>query len=205
MLNSIVVTPQNKGIYGALVSEQYRMRHALFVDQLGWDIPRFARFEMDQYDRVDTRYLLIEDTGALVGYARILPTTTSVRYGTCDFSYLVRDAVEGKLPGIPRSILDPNALPRSSEVWEMTRVEARDRNVLAELFGIANRFLCSEGATGTITFTRKTFARILSGLGYPTRIAGPQVMYGGKHYCVMTTELRSPKARRPEHAVRASR
>lgn len=201
MLNTIVVTPENRGLFGPLLDEQFRQRHSLFVGQLSWEIPNAAGREMDQYDRVDTTYVLIEDRGHLVAYARLLPTTSSVAYGPTRFTYLVKDAVDGKLPGIPQDILHKGQPPISADVWEMTRVEARDRFALEALFSSANRFLWDVGARRAITFTRKNFARILSGLGYRTQPTGPDVFYGGKRYCSMSTELTNSIASQADKVV----
>ncbi|MFC4214033.1 acyl-homoserine-lactone synthase [Pseudophaeobacter arcticus] len=189
MINAIVVDEKNSGLYGGLLQAQFQRRYELFAENLGWDIPRSTRIERDQYDRAETVYILLEEDGVLSGYARLLPTTAQTRYGTAGFSYLVKDAEAGLLPGIPTGILSGVAAPVSSEVWEMTRVEANDRRNLEALFEVANRYLKSVGARSTITFTRKSFAGILNRLGYATKILGPDCSYAGKPYCAMATQL----------------
>ncbi|MDE4134451.1 acyl-homoserine-lactone synthase [Phaeobacter sp. QD34_3] len=194
MLNTLIVDDRNMGLYGGLLHEQFRKRHALFAQQLGWDVPRSVHIERDQYDRDETVYVLVEEAGELIGYARLLPTTATVAYGSANFSYLVRDACQGKLPGIPSDILGEFEPPTSNEVWEMTRVEAQGRKSLIALFDAANGFLVSQGAVSAITFTRRSFSGILNSLGYETKILGRDVDYGGKPYCTMSTRLKQSAA-----------
>lgn len=193
MINAIVVDEKNSGFYGGLLQAQFQRRYELFAETLGWDIPRSNKTERDQYDRAETVYILLEEDGGLSGYARLLPTTAETRYGSVGFSYLVKDASSGLLPGIPSGILRGEDAPVSSEIWEMTRVEANDRRNLVALFEAANRYLTSVGAKSTITFTRKSFAGILNRLGYETEILGPDCSYEGKPYCAMGTQLRFDK------------
>ncbi len=189
MQNVLIVNDTNMGFYGGLLHEQFKKRYALFAEELAWDVPRSTLIERDQYDRAETVYVLIEEAGNLTAYARLLPTTARVNYGTESFSYLVRDACLGKLPGIPSDILDGRDPPSSADTWEMTRVEAQGRKSLVALFKAANAFLMSIEASHAITFTRRSFSGILNSLGYETEILGRNVDYGGKPYCSMMTKL----------------
>ena len=131
MWNRIVVTDQNRGVYGALVHDHLRKRRLLFHEKLGWDIPRSAHIEQDQYDRAETVYILVERGGLVEGYARLLPTLARVSYGSVEFSYMMRDATLGLLPGIPPSILGARPAPQAEGVWEISRVEAAGRGGFA--------------------------------------------------------------------------
>ncbi|MEP4194961.1 MAG: hypothetical protein ABJL99_04915 [Aliishimia sp.] len=106
-----------------------------------------------------------------------------------EFSYMVRDTVFGRLPGIPADIFPEADLPSSSLVWEMSYVEAKDRASMELMFHAANEYLTDVGATHTIAFTRLSFKGILDRLGYPTEQCGPAVQYSGKPYCALFTEL----------------
>lgn len=189
MRNILIVDENNCGCYGALLQEHFKKRFDLFAGTLEWDIPRGRVSERDQYDRAETVYVLVEEGGQVTGYARLLPTTARVSYGRAEFSYLVRDAALGLLPGIPSDLLAGASPPSSEEVWEMTRVEAMNRKSLEALFYAANQYLVSEGASSAVTFTRSSFASILNRLQFPTEILGPEVTYGGKKYCALQTNL----------------
>lgn len=193
-MNTIIINSANKGAYGALYHQHLKQRRKLFVDELGWPVPHDEQIEMDQYDRFDATYVLVEDQGEVVAYARLLPTTSEVVFGEVQFSYLVRDAVEGLLPGIPTNIMAGQPAPITSDVWEMTRFQAKDRRAMRELFRRAAQFLEEVGATHTISFTRRSFMGILNGLHLPTKSVGPDVTYGTKRYCVLVTDLQVAQA-----------
>jgi N-acyl-L-homoserine lactone synthetase len=55
----------------------FEARKTVFVDLLGWDLPVLAgRYELDQYDNQDARYLILSETdGDHLASARLLPTT----------------------------------------------------------------------------------------------------------------------------------
>ena len=51
-------------------------RYKVFVEKLGWPLDCPDQLELDEFDRDDTLYLAAKDeTGAIVGTARLLPTT----------------------------------------------------------------------------------------------------------------------------------
>ncbi|UYY57156.1 acyl-homoserine-lactone synthase [Sphingomonas sp. S2-65] len=55
----------------------FEARKRVFVDLLGWDLPVLAgRYEIDQFDDVHARYLILADTDqSHLASARLLPTT----------------------------------------------------------------------------------------------------------------------------------
>jgi N-acyl-L-homoserine lactone synthetase len=60
----------------ALFNEMFRQRKLVFHDQKGWDVKLVdGEFEMDEYDRDDTVYLLAKNArGQLVGSMRLIST-----------------------------------------------------------------------------------------------------------------------------------
>lgn len=190
-MNTIIVTSSNLGCYGWLFQQHLMQRKKRFVEEMAWDIPHDEHVERDQYDRHDTTYVLLEEHGALVGYARLLPTTSHAQYGQARFTYMVKDACEGLLlPGIPQDIYEGGQPPVDDRIWEMTRFQTRDRRAMSTLFRVAADYLRSIGAKGTISFTRTAYSAILSASGLPTTKMGPEVRYpDGKTYCVLETDL----------------
>jgi acyl homoserine lactone synthase len=95
-----------EGVGNALA--QYR--HEIFVKQLGWRLPMADDgFERDQYDLDDTVYVVGRDeTGAICGCARLLPTTQP---------YLLKDL-------FPFLLAEGMPAPESSDVWELSRFAA---------------------------------------------------------------------------------
>src|SRR3546814_5070352 len=58
----------------AVLAAMFEARKRVFVDLLGWDVPVLAgRFEVDQFDDVHARYLVLTDRqGSHLGSARLL-------------------------------------------------------------------------------------------------------------------------------------
>lgn len=61
----------------AAMRAMFAARKQVFVDLLGWDLPVLAgRYELDQYDTRDARYLILSENGDdHLASARLLPTT----------------------------------------------------------------------------------------------------------------------------------
>ncbi|MGN6667387.1 MAG: acyl-homoserine-lactone synthase [Trinickia sp.] len=89
-------------------------RHQIFVEQLGWNLPcADDGFERDQYDREDTLYVIARDeSGAICGCARLLPTTRP---------YLLQEL-------FPSLLADGMEPPRDTAVWELSRFAASTSN-----------------------------------------------------------------------------
>lgn len=109
------------------VRAMFEARKRVFVDLLGWDLPVLAgRYEVDQFDDVHARYLILADDGQRhLASARLLPTTQP-------------HILDSLFPG-----LCEEAPPRGPDIYEITRFcldrslgaagrrQARDALVLA--------------------------------------------------------------------------
>jgi len=59
-----------------LMEDVYRLRHQVFVDELGWsDLRRDDGLEIDQFDTPDAVHHIAVHDDKVVGYQRMLPTT----------------------------------------------------------------------------------------------------------------------------------
>ncbi|WP_400087793.1 acyl-homoserine-lactone synthase [Yoonia sp. R78084] len=160
--------------HGSAFFEFLALRKQFFVDQLGWDIPHDDDVEMDQYDNPKAYYSLVLKDGKVVGGMRAMATTA--QWGA--HTYMLRDAVDGKLIGIPADII-PHA-EVTPNVWEATRVVISDAlNTHAErseclalvLDGVVEQ-ATAQGATEIVALCPPVFARTLRQLGYPAKIIG---------------------------------
>lgn len=71
-----VVTAQDFDSYRDLLEKAWRLRHRIFVEEMGWSaIAREDGREIDEFDDEHAIHLLAMDEGELVGYSRLLPTT----------------------------------------------------------------------------------------------------------------------------------
>jgi len=72
-----LVTKDNRDQYKRQMEQMYRLRHQVFVQQMGWKLPMADQeFEKDEYDDEDTVYILSLDQNLdVVGSMRLMPTT----------------------------------------------------------------------------------------------------------------------------------
>lgn len=177
-------------LHGTAFFDYLALRKLFFVDTLGWDIPHNENVEMDQYDNPLAYYSLVVRDGKVVGGARAMPTTSN--WG--EYTYMLRDAVTGKLADIPDQVLDSEiATPK---VWECTRLVISD-----DVVGHADRSLClslivdglaktakENGALELMSLSPVTLMRALRQLGYSAnRVGEPYLNPGdGRKYAVLS-------------------
>ncbi|MCC5975406.1 MAG: autoinducer synthase [Rubellimicrobium sp.] len=191
-------------LYGTAFYDFLALRKQFFVDQLHWDIPHDDRVEMDQYDNPLAHYSLVLRDGKVIGGARTMATTAT--WG--QHSYMLRDAVQGKLIDIPPEIMTQRI--ETPSVWECTRLVISD-----EVSSHAERSLClslivdglvevaaENGATEMISLSPLPLMRALRQLGFAAdRIGEPyRNDQDGRQYAVLSM----PAMRAQPHAPRAT-
>lgn len=179
--------------HGSAFFEFLALRKQFFVDQLGWDIPHDDDVEMDQYDNPKAYYSLAIQNGKVVGGMRAMATTA--QWGS--HTYMLRDAVDGKLIGIPTDILPEAEV--TPTIWEATRIVISD-----DITTHAERSKClglllngvvtqakSQGATEIMALCPPVFARTMRQLGFPVHVIGePYVnMHDNRKYVAMKGKL----------------
>ncbi len=181
--------------HGRAFYDFLRLRKSFFVDQLGWDIPHDDEVEMDQYDNPRAWYsLVLGDDGAVVGGARCMATT--VRWGA--HTYMLRDAVEGRLDSIPPSVMGgPVETP---QVWECTRLVLSDSLTRAADRSLCLSLICdglveiaaAQGATELISLSPVTLMRALRQLGFAAERRGDSYFNDGdgRQYAVLSMPAR---------------
>jgi acyl-homoserine lactone synthase len=71
-----VVTAENRARNGALMEQAYRLRHRIFVEEMGWsDLAREDRREIDRFDDAHAVHMMYVVEGKVLGYQRMLPST----------------------------------------------------------------------------------------------------------------------------------
>lgn len=144
-------------------------RHGVFVERLGWQLQTPAHRERDDFDRLDTVYVIAHGKhGRVVGCARLLPTTRP---------YLLSHVFPQLLDG-----LEP---PCSSRVWELSRFASLDlendgRGGLGfqsspeavALLRAAIRCAHELGATALITVSPVGVERLLRNAGFEAERLG---------------------------------
>lgn len=71
-----IVTPENQHLYSDAMEQAYRLRHRVFVDEMGWkDLRKQDGREIDQFDDGRAVHMLYMRDGTVLGYQRMLPST----------------------------------------------------------------------------------------------------------------------------------
>lgn len=91
-----------------MLSAMASYRYQVFVKQLGWELDCEENFELDQFDRKDTVYVIsLDEENNVNGVARLLSTANP---------YLLSEV-------FPELMAD-QPLPASEHVWELSRFAA---------------------------------------------------------------------------------
>lgn len=156
-----------------LYFEIARYRHAVFIEQLEWQLKTDGLTEQDQFDRPDAVYVVAQDAvGYISGCARLLPTTRP---------YLLGEVFPQLLNG-----LHP---PCSPSVWELSRFSAMDihsqsssksgqfsSKIAVELLRASIASAAAHGAKRLITVSPVGVERLLRVAGFHSHRAGPPVI-----------------------------
>ncbi len=176
-------------LHGTAFFDYLALRKRFFVDTLNWNIPHDDKVEMDQYDNPLAYYSLVLRDGQVIGGARAMPTTSS--WG--NHTYMLRDAVAGKLADIPEEVLDNEI--ETPQVWECTRLVISD-----SVIGHAERSRClqliveglvrvakEQGGSELMSLSPVALMRALRQLGYQAdRVGEPYHNPGdGRRYAVL--------------------
>jgi len=171
-----VVKGKQENLPAGLYSKVATYRHRVFVEQLGWQLQTFGCTEQDQFDRNDTIYVISKDEhGDITGCARLLPTTSP---------YLLGEIFPQLLNGME--------IPKSPDVWELSRFASVDFNtktsfalgqfsspitlaLLHESIAVA----AENGAKRIITVSPVGVERLLHRAGVHAHRAGPPMIIDG--------------------------
>ncbi|MBQ2263520.1 MAG: autoinducer synthase [Loktanella sp.] len=176
--------------HGTAFFEYLALRKQVFVDQLGWDIPHDDDVEMDQYDNPQAYYSLVLRDGKVIGGGRAMATTA--RWGS--HTYMLRDAIEGKIIGIPASVV-PEAFV-TANIWECTRLvvssEIKDQAASARCLelivdGLVEQAV-AQNATDLMSLSPPSLMRTLRKFGYAPRMIGEPYVNAedGRRYVVLS-------------------
>lgn len=190
-------------LHGTAFYDYLRLRKHFFVDTLGWDIPHNETVEMDQYDNPLAHYSLVLRDGKVIGGARTMPTTSN--WGA--HTYMLRDAVNGKLVDIPAQVMSSEI--RTPEVWECTRLVLSDSlrthaersECLSLVVDGLVRVARKNGASELMSLSPVSLMRALRQLGYlANRIGEPYENPGdGRRYAVLSMPTRRAVESRITH------
>jgi N-acyl-L-homoserine lactone synthetase len=181
-----VVSGVQNGLPQGMYLNVSRYRHQVFVERLGWQLPTRDGFELDQFDRVDTLYVVAQDgEGSIIGCARLLPTTRP---------YLLGEVFPQLLNGLPP--------PSSPDVWELSRFAAVDINhqntsvkgqfsspIAVRLLQESIACAATHGAKRLITVSPIGVERLLRRAGFDAHRAGPPAVVDGNPIVACLIEI----------------
>lgn len=167
------------------LNQIFSYRYAVFVERLQWSLPDAAAgLEVDQFDHDNTHHVCLRDSGAIVGYARLLPTTEP---------YLLSEVFPELMNGA--------ATPRTSAVWEISRVSSLDlrspseRGRQADVGGLlavlraAVECALEHDVTSLVSVSAVAMERVLSRLGVNASRVGPTMHLHGHSVVALRLEL----------------
>jgi len=108
-----LISGTSHSLHSAVLAGMGGYRHKVFIQKLGWQLQCEDGLEYDQFDRDNTFYVAAtDDEGAVIGTARLLPTTRP---------YLLNTVFPQLMNGLD--------LPHSDDIWELSRFAAMDFGV----------------------------------------------------------------------------
>ncbi len=147
----------------------HRLRHRVFVDRLGWQVPSYRGLEYDQFDTPAATYVVWLDGERLArGAARLIPTTQP---------YMVK--------ALWPELIDGD-LPQTDQIWEATRFVC-DRNlnsetrrrIVAELICGCQEFGIARGISRYLgVMPVGIFRHVIAAAGCPVTLLGPPKRMG---------------------------
>lgn len=156
-------------MHGEAWISHHRLRHRLFVERQGWDVPTVRGLEHDEFDTPAAEYLLwVDDEGDTRGVARLLPTTRP---------YMLQKLWPDLVPG---------KLPESESVWEATRFgcdrnldAATRRRAVAEILCAMQEFGIMRGINGYLAVMSSRLLKcVVVKAGCQVKVLGPERTFG---------------------------
>ncbi|MER9674979.1 acyl-homoserine-lactone synthase [Mesorhizobium sp. M0208] len=167
-MRAIVVTHSDYSEFPDLIAGMHRLRYRVFRDRLNWDVSVSGDMEIDAYDALKPTYIIaVDDSGSVVGCARLLPTTGPTM-----------------LANTFPALLGSNPSPRSDKSFESSRfcvdtnsadsVSASGlRDVTFSLLAGILEWGLANGQETVVTVTDVRFERILRRAGWPLERFAP--------------------------------
>ena len=174
-----------------LVNDYLKLRKQVFVDRLEWPLFHAEDLEFEQYDSFNAVYVVATQNGVVVGGARLRRTDEISGTGQIQYSYMIRDACLGVLPGLPQTLCSSTP-PMCEKTWEITRmVVTGSRDVSRMILAKINKFLGEEGADTVLFLGSPAFKRMANSLAWPVKQLGPVASNSEGSFQVFECPVRS--------------
>ncbi len=158
-----------------LVNDFLGYRKRVFIDELDWQLNQFEGIEYEQYDTFDAVYVVAHRGPEVCGGARLRQTDRVNGTGSSMYSYMIRDAHLGMLPGMPTDLCFEEP-PQSRKIWELTRLAtSQSFQITKSVLHGANRFLRTQTAEHCFFLGSPAFMRMARSMGFAPAPLGPVV------------------------------
>lgn len=156
-----------------LVNDYLKLRKRVFVDRMEWPLFHAENLEFEQYDSFNTVYVVASVGGEVIGGARLRRTDQISGTGHVQYSYMIRDACLGVLPGLPKELCS-SMPPKDERTWEITRMVVNGpRSLFRMILAKVNEYLSEEGAQTVLFLGSPAFQRMAGSFDWPVRQLGP--------------------------------
>ena len=175
------------------VNSYLKLRKEVFIDRLEWPLFHADDLEFEQYDSFDTTYVVASQGSKVVGGARLRRTDQLSGGGYLRYSYMIRDACLGLLPGLPKNLCDAIP-PMDRSIWELTRMVVNGpRDVTRMILQATNDFLCKKDAASVLFLGSPAFLRMARSWNWPAHQLGPVTGNADGRFQVIECPVRRPQ------------
>jgi N-acyl-L-homoserine lactone synthetase len=163
-----------------------RLRHALFVRELGWALAVENGYERDEFDTDDAVYCALSADGQMIGCFRAI---------SCDRPYLAHTIFSHLATSRP--------FPTSADYVEISRfgVLAAYRQASAVLYSLMIRFAIARNAAALVALAELSHERLLNRIGLSTSRYGDVQIVGfhddGRRILAVAGEIPIPRKLSP--------
>lgn len=156
-----------------LVMRFYELRKQVFVNDMKWQLFHHDGIEFEQYDTLDTVYLVAHRGSEVVGGARLKRTDCAHGSGKYVYTYMIKDACLGLLDGMPQDLCYGEP-PVDHDIWELTRFTVVGGPGVAEgILRKANQYLHQHGGKACLFLGPPAFMRMAKRMGFTPEPMGP--------------------------------
>ena len=157
-----------KTLHGEQLAQSYRLRHKVFAEALKWVPETDDRQEVDLYDLWGVTLGLVRNDGAVVGVARLIPSSGQ---------FMLENEFGALLP-------DGYQIRKTSDTAEITRLavdpEIRDKGLSSKMMLVLLKGVYQWAVENNIRYyyleVEHRFFRTLRALGFPCEMIGKPVV-----------------------------
>lgn len=185
---SVLFMPDNVSDWD-LVAGYLRFRKEVFIDRKTWALFHHEGCEFEQYDTMQTVYIVAHRGREVLGGARLRRTSWTNGPGRLSYSYMIRDAYLGLLPGMPEDLCFEEP-PVHPDIWEMTRMAVvPEPGVATKILETTHAFLVDMCARKCLILGSPAFLRMARRLDWSVTPMGPVTGNGDGRFLAIACEV----------------